>query len=85
MASCVWLASWHVSLSRPWYDNIDPCRLCTVLSSALPEVGKLPVMGYDTYNAFEADFDGALAIEQGRLMEKYGLVDAGYDVRAVVP
>lgn len=38
-------------------------------------------MGYDTYNAFEGDFDGALAIEQGRLMKKHGLVDAGYNVK----
>ena len=37
-------------------------------------------MGYDTYNAFEKDFDGALTIEQGRLMKEYGLVDAGYNV-----
>lgn len=41
-------------------------------------------MGYDTYNAFEGDFDGKLAIEQGRLMKKYGLVDSGYNVRVAM-
>jgi hypothetical protein len=43
-------------------------------------VGKLPTMGYDTYNAFEGDFDGALALEQARLMHEHGLVAAGYNV-----
>ncbi|KFY15885.1 hypothetical protein V492_01699 [Pseudogymnoascus sp. VKM F-4246] len=42
-------------------------------------VGKLPTMGYDTYNAFEKNYDGALALEQARLMKEYGLVDAGYN------
>jgi hypothetical protein len=37
-------------------------------------------MGYDTYNAFERNYDGALALEQARLMKEYGLVDAGYNV-----
>ncbi|KAL5346434.1 hypothetical protein ACLOAV_008705 [Pseudogymnoascus australis] len=36
-------------------------------------------MGYDTYNAFEKNYDGALALEQARLMKEYGLVDAGYN------
>lgn len=39
-------------------------------------------MGYDTYNAFEKNYDGALALEQARLMKEYGLVDAGYNVSA---
>ncbi|KFY98616.1 hypothetical protein V498_01375 [Pseudogymnoascus sp. VKM F-4517 (FW-2822)] len=42
-------------------------------------IGKLPTMGYDTYNAFEKNYDGALALEQARLMKEYGLVDAGYN------
>ena len=41
-------------------------------------VGRLPVMGYDTWNAFGCEYDGALALEQGRLMQEYGLVDIGY-------
>lgn len=41
-------------------------------------VGKLPVLGYDTWNAFGCNYDGALAQEQARLMQEYGLVDAGY-------
>lgn len=39
-------------------------------------------MGYDTYNAFEKNYDGDLALEQARLMKEYGLVDAGYNVSA---
>jgi alpha-galactosidase len=37
-------------------------------------------MGYDTYNAFNCNYTGALATEQARLMHEYGLVDAGYNV-----
>ncbi|ELR10019.1 hypothetical protein GMDG_04424 [Pseudogymnoascus destructans 20631-21] len=36
-------------------------------------------MGYDTYNAFEKNYDGVLALEQARLMKEFGLVDAGYN------
>ena len=37
-------------------------------------------MGYDTYNAFNCNYTGALATEQARLMHEYGLVEAGYNV-----
>jgi hypothetical protein len=40
-------------------------------------------MGYDTYNAFNSNFTGALATEQARLMHKYGLVAAGYKVLVI--
>ncbi|KAJ3032522.1 hypothetical protein HDV00_007428 [Rhizophlyctis rosea] len=41
-------------------------------------VGKLPIMGYDTYNAFNCDYEGSDVLEQARLMKQYGLVNAGY-------
>jgi hypothetical protein len=37
-------------------------------------------MGYDTYNAFERNYTGALALEQAVLMHELGLVKAGYNV-----
>lgn len=40
-------------------------------------------MGYDTYNAFNCNYTGALATEQARAMHEYGLVEAGYNVRIV--
>lgn len=42
-------------------------------------VGKLPVMGYDTYNAFNGDYDGQIALEQVQAMSRLGLVDLGYN------
>lgn len=42
-------------------------------------VGKLPVMGYDTYNAFACDYDGALATAQAKAMSETGLVALGYN------
>jgi len=57
----------------------QPILLLIAAASALDTgVGKLPVMGYDTWNAFGCDYDGAVALEQGRLMQEYGLVDLGY-------
>lgn len=41
--------------------------------------GKLPVMGYDTYNAFERDYDGAIATAQAKVMNETGLVALGYN------
>jgi len=37
-------------------------------------------MGYDMFNAFNCNYTGALVTEQARLMHKYGLVKAGYNV-----
>lgn len=51
----------------------------TAVSALNTGVGKLPVMGYDTWNAFACGYDGALALEQASLMKSYGLVDAGYN------
>lgn len=42
-------------------------------------VGKLPVMGYDTYNAFGSDYNGSLALEQITAMKMLGLTDLGYN------
>lgn len=52
--------------------------LAKVISALDTGVGKLPVMGYDTWNVFGCDYDGALALEQAQLMQEYGLVAAGY-------
>jgi len=42
-------------------------------------VGKLPVMGYDTYNAFNGDYDGEIATAQAKVMNESGLVALGYN------
>jgi alpha-galactosidase len=42
-------------------------------------VGKLPVMGYDTYNAFGSDYNGSIALEQIAAMKELGLIDLGYN------
>ena len=42
-------------------------------------VGKLPVMGYDTYNAFGSHYNGSLALEQIAAMKRLGLIDLGYN------
>jgi len=42
-------------------------------------VGKLPVMGYDTFNAFGGDYDGSMATAQARIMNETGLVGLGYN------
>ena len=42
-------------------------------------VGKLPVMGYDTFNAIGSNYNGSLALEQIAAMETYGLISLGYN------
>ena len=42
-------------------------------------VGKLPKMGYDTFNAFACDYNATSALAQAQAMVDTGLVKAGYD------
>ncbi|KAI9569930.1 glycoside hydrolase family 27 protein [Boletus coccyginus] len=42
-------------------------------------VGKLPVMGYNTWNAYYCAIDEELIIKTAKLMISLGLADAGYD------
>ena len=56
--------------------------LLTLATTALARnngVGKLPVMGYDTYNAFNCDYDGEIATAQAKAMNESGLVALGYN------
>lgn len=42
-------------------------------------VGKLPKMGYDTFNAFVCDYNATSALAQAQAMVDTGLVEAGYN------
>ncbi|KAI7548792.1 hypothetical protein KC331_g4194, partial [Hortaea werneckii] len=42
-------------------------------------VGKLPALGYDTFNAFGCDYNASLVVAQVEMMQKVGLVEAGYN------
>lgn len=54
--------------------------LLPIAATALDNgIGKLPKMGYDTFNAFGCDYDQELVIAQAEAMVKTGLVDAGYN------
>jgi len=43
-------------------------------------VGKLPAMGYDTFNAFAGQYDSSMVTAQAHAMKDQGLVDAGYNI-----
>lgn len=43
-------------------------------------VGRLPAMGYNTFNAFAADYDAELVARQAKVMQERGLVEAGYTI-----
>lgn len=43
-------------------------------------VGRLPAMGYNTFNAFADDYDAELVARQAKVMKERGLVDAGYEI-----
>ncbi|KAF8551646.1 glycoside hydrolase family 27 protein [Imleria badia] len=42
-------------------------------------VGKLPVMGYNAWNAFACNVNETLIIETAQYMKDYGLLDVGYN------
>lgn len=43
-------------------------------------VGKVPPMGYDTFNAYGCDYNASSVLAQGEAMKRTGLVDAGYNI-----
>lgn len=43
-------------------------------------VGRLPAMGYNTFNAFADNYDAELVVRQAKVMKDRGLVDAGYNI-----
>ncbi|EGO03622.1 glycoside hydrolase family 27 protein [Serpula lacrymans var. lacrymans S7.3] len=69
-ALSVWLAA---LLALYLLDNPKPVQ-------PLREgVARLPVMGYNTWNAYYCDIDEALILKTANLMKSLGLADAGYD------
>ncbi|KAJ7610171.1 glycoside hydrolase family 27 protein [Roridomyces roridus] len=42
-------------------------------------VGRLPVMGYNTWNAYHCDFNETLLLETASLIKSLGLADVGYN------
>ncbi|KAF8551645.1 glycoside hydrolase family 27 protein [Imleria badia] len=48
-------------------------------TNEIQRVGKLPVMGYNTWNAYYCSIDEKLIIKTAKLMKSLGLADAGYN------
>jgi len=48
-------------------------------TNEIERVGKLPVMGYNTWNAYYCGIDEKLIIKTAKLMGSLGLADAGYN------
>jgi len=42
-------------------------------------VGRLPFMGYNTWNAYHCDINETVILETARLMKSHGFLDVGYD------
>lgn len=43
-------------------------------------VGRLPALGYDTFNAFSCNYNASSVLSQARAMNQSGLVAAGYNI-----
>lgn len=44
------------------------------------KVGRLPAMGYDTWNAYACDYNASVVLTQAKAMNESGLVAAGYNI-----
>lgn len=53
--------------------------LCLGANALNNGVGRLPKMGYDTFNAFGCDYDQDIVTQQAEAMVNLGLVAAGYN------
>lgn len=51
----------------------------TSANAIMNGVGKLPVMGYNAWNAFACNVDETLIIQTAQYMKEYGLLDVGYN------
>lgn len=43
-------------------------------------VGRLPALGFDTFNAFGCDYNASSVLAQAKAMQAHGLVNAGYNI-----
>jgi alpha-galactosidase len=59
-------------------EHLTLALLATAALAFDDGVGRLPAMGYDTYNAFAGDYDAELCLAQAKIMQDSGLVAAGY-------
>lgn len=69
----------HYSIPTSMWSFVTILFLLSSASALNTGVGKLPVMGYDTWNAFGCDYNGPIATEQARIMNESGLVGLGYN------
>lgn len=78
------VASINCSTSSEIYlEMFAVLLLCGMIagSKALQNgVGRLPAMGYDTFNAFGCDYNASSVLAQAQAMQRFGLVDAGYKI-----
>ncbi|KAK3942503.1 glycoside hydrolase [Diplogelasinospora grovesii] len=55
------------------------CLLGAVGVTALDNgIGKLPVLGYNTWNVFQCDYNDTVLLAQAQAMVQHGLLEAGY-------
>ncbi|KAJ7157572.1 glycoside hydrolase family 27 protein [Mycena crocata] len=47
--------------------------------TAVARVGRLPVMGYNTWNAYHCDINETVILENAKLLKSLGLSDVGYN------
>lgn len=56
------------------------CGMIAVTQALHNGVGRLPAMGYDTFNAFGCEYNASSVLAQAQAMQRFGLVDAGYKI-----
>lgn len=62
----------------PFSHGLIAATLASLTFAFDDGVGKLPAMGYDTFNAFAGNYDADLCLAQAKVMQDSGLVAAGY-------
>ncbi|TFK37979.1 glycoside hydrolase family 27 protein [Crucibulum laeve] len=69
------LVSLSVTLTRP------PRRPIQLPPSVVLDdrVGRLPFLGYNTWNAYHCEYNESMIVRTAQLMKSLGLLDAGYD------
>ena len=63
-----------------WAHSLVLLAVATSAIALEGPVGRLPAMGYNSWNAFQCNYDASILEAQAKVLHERGLVDAGYKV-----
>jgi hypothetical protein len=70
----------HLTALMRWTYALTLLSTTTYATALEGPVGRLPAMGYNSWNAFQCTYNTSLLEAQAKMLHERGLVDAGYSI-----